>query len=406
MATLKPFRALRPDPQAVAQVASVPYDVVSAQEAQALAHQQPLSFLHVSRPEIDLPPGTDPHSDQAYEQANSAFNRVIREAPLHTDTHPSLYVYRLAQNDHEQVGVFGTFAIDEYDSGVIRRHELTRADKEDDRTRHVLALGAQTGPVYLTFRPEAAIKQALHKQTSATPLFDFTAPDGVRHTLWSVSDPERWVELFQLVPRLYIADGHHRAASASRARAVRRTANPAHDGTENYNFFLAAAFPSDELRLLPYHRLIKDLGGMDEKTFLSRISERFTISQASSAEPRPGEFAMVLSGHWHRLVPREHKPSQAIEALDVSVLQNRILDPILGIRDPRKDPRIDFMGGVRGTASLEAKVRGGEAVVAFALHPTSVNEMMAIADTGGIMPPKSTWFEPKLRDGLLNHRID
>jgi uncharacterized protein (DUF1015 family) len=407
MALVHPFRALRPPAERAAAVAAVPYDVVSTAEAAELARGNPLSFLHVSRPEIDLPEGTDMHSEEVYAKAAENFERLIAECPLETDAEPSLYVYRLRMGDREQTGLVACCSIDEYDSGLVKKHERTRPDKEDDRTRHLLALSAQTGIVFLTYRGREEIDRAVDEVAGGEPLYHFTAPDGVVHTMWRVPEPGRFVDAFERVPALYVADGHHRIASAGRARAECRAKNPAHTGDEEYNFVLAAIFAAEQLRILPYNRAVRDLNGHSPEGLLAAVRERFDVTEAAGPSPGRGEFAMYLGGKWYGLRP----PAGSVDAddpiasLDVSVLQDRLLAPVLGIADPRTDARIDFIGGIRGTAELERLVDSGAAAVAFSLHPTTLDDLMRISDAGEIMPPKSTWFEPKLRDGLVCHRI-
>lgn len=409
MATIRAFRALRPPAEKASLVSAVPYDVVNTAEARSLAAGNPLSFLHVSRPEIDLPDGTDIHSDAVYAKAAENFEKLKTEAPLFIEDTPSLYVYRLGMGNHTQTGIAACCSIDEYDSDIVRKHERTRKDKEDDRTRHMLTLRAQTGPVFLTYRGRDDINDLVIRGQQEEPLCDFTAPDGVSHMIWRVTptDRDRLIEAFNSVPLVYIADGHHRAASASRARAELRT-NPDHDGEEEYNFFLTVLFPADQLQILPYNRVVKDLNGMSPNQFLEALSRKFDIAEAVSPSPRQkSEISMYLGGRWHSLTlpSGTTNPIDPISSLDVSVLQERVLDPLLGITDVRTDKRIDFVGGIRGTAALEEMVNEGRAAVAFALYPVTVDDLMAIADAKEIMPPKSTWFEPKLRDGLLSHLI-
>jgi uncharacterized protein (DUF1015 family) len=409
MATIRAFRALRPTPENASAVSAVPYDVVNTLEARALAAGNPLSFLHVSRPEIDLADGIDIHSAEVYAKAAENFEKLKDEAPLFIEDSPSLYVYRLSMGEHTQTGIAGCCSIDEYDADIVRKHERTRKDKEDDRTRHMLSLRAQTGPVFLTYRGTDEINDLVIRAQQEDPLYDFTAPDGVTHIIWRVdaADRDRLIEAFQSVPRLYIADGHHRAASASRARAELRT-NPDHDGGEEYNFFLTVLFPADQLQILAYNRVVKELNGMSESRFLKELSEKFDIAEASSPSPtQKSAIGMYIGGRWHTLTlpAGTTTPIDPISSLDVSVLQERVLDPVLGIADVRTDRRIDFVGGIRGTAALEEMVDDGRAAVAFSLYPVTVDELMAIADANEIMPPKSTWFEPKLRDGLLSHLI-
>ena len=413
MATLIPFRALRPAPADAARIAAVPYDVVSADEARALADGNPSSFLRVSRAEIDLPPGTDPYSDQVYHKAAENFAK-LKARSLVIEPEPSVYLYKLRMGSHEQTGVAACVSLDEYDRDVIKKHERTRRDKEDDRTRHMVELGAQTGPVFLTYRASAEVDAVASQATGEAPLIDFEAVDGVRHTLWRVANAERdrLVSAFRNIPWLYIADGHHRAASAARARAELRARGgqrPSLDDGADASAMLAVAFPHDQTQILPYNRIVKDLGGLTPERFLGAVREGFEVTNgaAASATPRqPQEIAMYVGGQWYTLRSRA-KPSSGdpIASLDVSVLQDRLLTPVLAIGDVRTDKRIDFVGGARGVAELERAVNSGRAAVAFSLHPVSVEDLMAVSDANEIMPPKSTWFEPKLRDGLLIHMI-
>lgn len=408
MAVIRPFRALRPQPDRAQLVASVPYDVVNTEEARALAEGNPLSFLHVSRPEIDLPPGTDIYSETVYRKAVDNFEQLIATAPLEKETEPSLYLYRLIMGGHEQIGVVACSSIDEYDNGTIRKHERTRRDKEDDRTRHMLMLRAQTGPVFLTYRARPEIDEQVSAAIAAAPLFDLTAPDGVRHTIWRLSETDSLVKSFESVPLLYIADGHHRAASASRARAELKQQSFAHTGKEDYNYFLTVIFPDSQVRILAYNRTVQDLNGLSKEDFFAAIREQFTIADDASPEPPGrGHWSMYIDGKWYglQLSPAATLPTGTVAMLDVSILQDRLLDPILGIKDIRTDKRVDFIGGLRGTKELERLVNDGKAAVAFSLYPTTVAELLMVSDANEIMPPKSTWFEPKLRDGLLIHTI-
>jgi uncharacterized protein (DUF1015 family) len=410
MSTIRAFRAERPPKDKAAEVSAVPYDVVNTTEARLLAASNPLSFLHVSRPEIDLPDGTDIYADAVYAKGKENYDQLRRAAPLEVEATPSLYVYAQRMDDHEQTGLAACCSIDEYDADIIRKHERTRKDKEDDRTRHMITLGAQTGPVFLTYRGRDQINAIIERARQSDPVSDFTASDGVSHTIWRVADEgaQQLVEEFKQVPLLYIADGHHRAASASRARAALREQNPNHSGDEEYNYFLTVLFPADRLRILPYNRVVKDLNGMTASEFINRLTEAFTVADAETPSPaRKGDIQIYLEGRWHRLTipPDSIDVANPIASLDVSVLQERVLDPLLGIKDVRTDKRIDFVGGIRGTAALEQAVNEGRAAAAFSLYPVTVDELMAIADANEIMPPKSTWFEPKLRDGLLSHLI-
>jgi uncharacterized protein (DUF1015 family) len=411
MAMVSAFRALRPRPADAARVAAVPYDVVSTEEARALAGDNPLSFLRVSRPELELPPGTDPHSDQVYAQASSNFDRLKRSV-LVLEDEPSVYVYRLRAGAHEQTGLAACFSLDEYDRDLIKKHERTRRDKEDDRTRHMLALSAQTGPVFLVYRADGSIETALARATAKDPLFDFTAADGVVHTVWQAGESVRddLVAAFSPVPALYIADGHHRAASAARARdAIRERLSARGDptgGVLDYTTFLAVAFPHTEVQILAYNRVVKDLGPLPPARFLEAVHSRFLAKTGKAAPSHKGEIAMYLDHRWYTL-EAQASPSESgvIASLDVTVLQRELLDPVLGIKDVRTDTRIDFVGGARGTGELERLVDSGKAAIAFSLYPVGVGDLMAVSDGGVIMPPKSTWFEPKLRDGLLMHMI-
>jgi uncharacterized protein (DUF1015 family) len=392
----------------VSEVASVPYDVVNTDEARSIAADNPSSFLHVSRPEIDLPSGTDIYSDTVYRKAAENFETLIRDCPLETDSAPSLYLYRLIMGEHEQIGIAACCSIDEYDNDLIRKHERTRPDKEDDRTKHMLALKAQTGPVFLTYRARADIDTMVMETMVANALYDFKADDGIQHTIWHVPDPVRYVHEFRQVPCLYIADGHHRAASASRARAELRASNPNHTGDEEYNFFLAVIFPDEQLQILPYNRVVHDLNGMTVTEFVARVKEKFDVKEGASPEPENrGLWSMYLDGRWYGLsLPAGSlRPSGTVASLDVSVLEEQLLGPVLGIKDIRTDKRIDFVGGLRGTKELERLVNEGKAAVAFSLFPTNIADLIKVSDAGEMMPPKSTWFEPKLRDGLLIHMI-
>ena len=402
MSDIFPFAALRPTPKAAPAVASVPYDVVSTEEARALASGNALSFLHVSRPEIDMAKGADLHSPAAYDQAARAFEVLKSEAPLIVEELPSFYIYRLRMASHVQSGIAACFSIDEYDRGLIKKHEKTRPDKEEDRTRHMLAIGAQTGPVFLTYRASKRVDEVVNRVVMTSPLFDFTAPDGVRHEVWQVpaNENQSIVDAFAQIDALYIADGHHRAASAARARKVKKESVPAALVSEA-DRVLAVAFPDNQMQVLPYNRVVKDLNGMTADAFLRALDRSFTVTKGGAAEPSgKGQMAMYLAGDWYTLDVKS-----ASNLLDVDVLESQILQPLLGIQDVRTDKRIDFVGGIRGTAELEKLVSGGQAAVAFSMYPVSVKDLMRIADAGGIMPPKSTWIEPKLRDGLLSHLI-
>jgi uncharacterized protein (DUF1015 family) len=405
MASIHPFRALRPAPDRAAAVSSVPYDVVNTEEAGQLASGNPLSFLHVTRSEIDLPAGTDPYAARVYDKARENLDALRERAPLVLEESPSLYFYRLRMGAHEQTGIAGCFSVDEYESDVIKKHERTRRDKEDDRTRHIIELRAQTGVVFLVYRAHTSINAVAREVTAGEPLYDFTAPDGVRHTVWRSAPVQtrQLVDAFGTIPALYIADGHHRAASAARARAEMRTRG----GDADAATFIAVAFPDDQMQILPYNRTVKDLAGRTPECFLAALRERLTVVEGPAIPRHAGEVSMYLEGRWYTIDVSAVAPEDGsrASALDVARLQRGVLEQLLAVGDVRTDKRIDFIGGARGTSALEAAVDSGKAAVAFAMHPVTIDDLMAISDTGGIMPPKSTWFEPKLRDGLLIHLI-
>ncbi len=406
---LNPFRALRPVPELAARVAAVPYDVVNRAEAAELARGNPHSFLHVGRSDIDLPEDVDQYDPRIYAGARQALDRFIAEGTLLRDATPSLYVYRQVMDGRTQTGIVGCVHIDEYERDVIRKHEKTRQDKEDDRTRHVLTLNANAEPVFLTYRGHPAIDAQTESIVRAAPLYDFTAPDGVRHIVWRVPDPTPLVGAFGEVPCAYVADGHHRSASAWRAGQELRARRPGGPGGAEYEWFLAVLFPAEQLRILPYNRLVKDLNGLSSSNALARLARAGHVRPTDDPMPaRPGSFGFYLEGAWYLLTLDEPTidRSDPIRSLDVSLLQDRILAPILGIGDPRTDKRIDFVGGIRGTKELERRVDSGEMAIAFSLHPTTLDQLIAVSDAGQVMPPKSTWFEPKLRSGLFVHELE
>ncbi|HYT68332.1 MAG TPA: DUF1015 family protein [Vicinamibacterales bacterium] len=405
MAVIRPFRALRPAREAAAAVSSVPYDVVNTEEARQLASSNPLSFLHVTRSEIDLPSGTDPYAAAVYERAKQNLAALGAQAPLIEEDEPSLYFYRLRMGGHEQTGIAACFSVDEYEHGVIKKHERTRRDKEDDRTRHIIELRAQTGVVFLTYQASEAVDRLCRAVTSDAPIYDFRAQDGVHHTIWRVQPREstQLVDAFAQIRALYIADGHHRAASAARARAELRGRGDAGES----DTFIAVAFPDDQMNILQYNRTVKDLAGRSASAFLDAVRAVVPVTDGRATPRGKGEVAMYLDGKWHALDLSAAAPEDASRAagLDVARLQHHVLGPLLQVGDVRTDKRIDFVGGARGTSALEKAVNSGEAAVAFSMHPVTIDDLMSIADEGGIMPPKSTWFEPKLRDGLLVHTI-
>jgi len=409
MAKFLPFNGLLPTAEKVSEVAAVPYDVVNSEEAAKLTEGNMLSFLRVARPEIELDSSINIYDDRVYAKAAENFKRLCEAAPLTLDEGKHLYIYSLKMGDHRQTGILGAASTDDYDNDIIKKHEKTRKDKEDDRTRHVMTLRSHTGPVFLTYKDEEGINSAVQAVTETASLFDFTAPDGIEHQLWRVDEATsaEIAKLFDGVPALYIADGHHRGASASRGAAECRDSNPNHTGEEDYNFFLAVAFPGSQLKILPYNRAVHDLNGKSNEQFMDDVSENFAVSETS--EPiaqEPGDIRMYFDGVWYKLdCKKEISSDDVIGSLDVSILQDHLLAPVLGIDDPRTSKRIDFVGGIRGTGELEKLVNTGKAGVAFSMYPTTVEQLMAIADAGEIMPPKSTWFEPKLRDGMVCHNF-
>ncbi len=409
MATIHPFRALRPAPDAAAVVSSVPYDVVSTEEARQLSAGNPLSFLRVTRSEVDLAADTDPYSPAVYARARDNFEALRREAPLVLEESPALYLYRLRMGEHEQTGIAGCFSIDEYERDLIKKHERTRRDKEDDRTRHIVELRAQTGVVFLTYRASVAGDTVARQVAEGEPLYDFTAADGVRHTVWraGVDQTRALVDAFRAIPALYIADGHHRAASAARARTELQSRVGSVSDAADANSFIAVAFPDNQVQILPYNRIVKDLAGRSAADFLAALRAQFPVAEGPAVPPRHGKVSMYLDGRWYVIDLSGAAPADASRAsgLDVALLQQHVLERLLNVGDIRTDKRIDFVGGARGTEALARAVDSGKAAVAFSMFPVTVDDLMAIADTGGIMPPKSTWFEPKLRDGLLVHLI-
>ena len=404
MATIRPFPALRPKPELAQQICELPYDVMSSEEARQLAGNNPLSFLHVSKPEIDLPAGTDLYAPQVYAKGRENFQKLISQGALRQDRKGSFYLYRQIMGAHSQIGLVAVASCAEYLDGTIKKHELTRIDKEDDRVRHIEALSSQTGPVFLTYRSSLPIDAFINRKIEEQPSVDFIAADGVRHTSWIMDGPSIEVieREFQKIPALYIADGHHRSAAAARVYQARRN-NP------NAGWFLSVIFPHNQMQILPYNRVLKDLNGMSPAQLLEKLDGVFVIQKNTGvAKPaRKHHLGLFLEGQWHTLTFREHfaRTQDAIEKLDVTLLQKYVLAPLFGIDDPRTSKRISFVGGIRGTAELEKLVNSGAYACAFSMFPTSIEDLMAIADAGGIMPPKSTWFEPKLRDAMFCHML-
>jgi len=407
---IRPFAALRPRATTAQDVIAPPYDVVDTEEARALAAGHPDSFLHISRPEIDLPPETDPHADSVYARGAENLRRLCADGVLERERRPCFYVYRMTGAGHSQTGIAAVASVDAYDSGRIHRHELTRPDKENDRVRNIESLNAQTGPVLLAYKADAAVDTLLAAYAAGPPLFTARGQHDVVHSVWRIdgeAEIARLAAALDAVGDLYIADGHHRSAAASRVAAARRSA--AAGGEASHDFFLSVAFPDDQMQVFDYNRVVADLNGLDPGSFLAAVQRRFPVRAADGpARPeRPRSYGMYLDGRWYRLeAPPAEPTDDPVARLDVSVLQRRLIDPVLGIDDPRTDARIGFVGGVRGMAELERRVDSGRAAVAFALYPTGMRDLMAVADAGLLMPPKSTWFEPKLADGLLSHVLD
>jgi len=408
---VKPFRGLRPRPDVAVKIASPPYDVVNSQEAREMAQGNSLCFLHVVKPEIDLEPAIDLYDDRVYAKGVENLKRLVKEHMIQEDK-PSFYVYQQKMGDHVQAGVVGCVSAWDYHADLVKKHELTRAEKEADRTRHVRELNANTGPVFLTYRAQTSIDEVVNEiREQQQPVYDFTSQDGIVHTFWVVDGETRNAALqaeFQRLDCLYVADGHHRSASGANIAKERKAGNPNHTGNEDYNYFMAVLFPHDQLHIMDYNRVVQDLQGVTKDQFLAKVGETFHVELGDGLKPtQPKTFGMYLDGEWYRLVAKDgsYDPDHPVQSLDVAILQNNLLSRVLGIEDPRKDERIDFVGGIRGMQELEKRVREGW-TVAFALYPTSIEQLMAIADAGEIMPPKSTWFEPKLRSGLIIHDLE
>ena len=412
MSLIRPFKGLRPRKEFAEDVVAPPYDVLNSQEARVRAEGRPNSFLHISKPEIDLPEGTDPYDASVYDKGAENLQRLINEKILMRDEKPCYYAYRLNMEGHEQTGLVAVSNVKDYDSNRIRKHEFTRPDKEDDRTRQIDALDAQTGPVFLTYRHHPEVDAIMQMAMEANPEYDLTADDGVKHTLWVISHDEqvnKLTALFDAMDYLYIADGHHRSASASRIAAMRNKDLKEADGESAFDYFLSVIFPDNQMKILDYNRVIKDLNGLNTEQFIQKIALSFDISE--SDEPvkptHAGQFGMYMQSRWYQLdIHADNVPTDdPVGRLDVSLLANNLIDPVLGISDPRRDKRIDFVGGIRGLKELEKRVDSGEMAVAFSFYPTSLSDLMAVADANEVMPPKSTWFEPKLADGLVSHLL-
>jgi uncharacterized protein (DUF1015 family) len=415
MVKIKGLRGIRPRKELAREIASLPYDVLNSTEAHSIAAGNPYSFLHVVKSEIDLPENIDPYDEKVYRQAAKNLNNMLKKGWLIQDDQECMYVYRQIMAEHQQYGLVVAASVDDYLKGKIRIHELTREDKERDRFNHVKFTNANTGPVFLTYPAVKQIDEIINSTTRGEPTYDFIAEDGIRHTVWIVNNPDSiksLIEQFDRIPFTYVADGHHRTKSAAMVGEIRRQSNPEHTGKEEYNWFLAVFFPHNQLQILDYNRLVNDLNGLSEAEFIAQISKKFEIFPVpnhSSAKPKSAHnFGMYLKNQWYLLKAKSgiFNPHDPVESLDVSILTSNILQPILGIGDLRKDQQIDFVGGIRGLSELEKRVNSNAMAVAFALNPISVTQLMAIADAGQILPPKTTWFEPKLRSGLVIHSLD
>ena len=414
MARINPFRGLRPVPEKISEVASPPYDVMNSQEAREQVEGKPHSFLHVVKPEVDLPEDINLYDEKVYLKGKENLTKMITEGILMQDDTPCFYLYQLIMGDVKEIGLVAGASIEDYENDVIKKHEHTRADKEADRIKHVDTLNANTGPVFLTYEARDDMNNLVENLIQEDPVYDFTADDEIRHTFWKIDDEKtitKITKIFQEISYLYVADGHHRSASGTIVGQRRREANPNHTGEEEYNFFLSVIFPHNQLYVMDYNRVVKDLNGLTTEQFISNVKEKFEVSEYSNVTPyKPTEmhtFGMYIGGHWYKISAKEEiiNADDPVKSLDVAILQDNLLHPILGIGDPRKDKRIDFVGGIRGLQALANRVDDGEAV-AFSMFPTSIEQLMAIADAGKVMPPKSTWFEPKLRSGVIIHQLD
>lgn len=414
MSVIKPFRGLRPKSDMAEKVASPPYDVLNSAEARKMAEGNPYSFLHINKPEIDLPEGTDLYNEAVYKKGKENISRLITDGILVQDKKACFYVYRQIMGNHSQIGLVAGASVEEYQNDLIKKHELTRAEKEEDRVNHVNYLNAQTGPVFLTYKAQPEIDAIINTIITRSPENDFTADDAIRHTLWVVENDDEIIALqdkFASLDCLYVADGHHRSAAASRVNDMRKSESAGHTGYEEYNYFLTVIFPDDQMYIMDYNRVVKDLNGLSTDDFLLTAKEKFDLKKIDASAEKPAskhQFVMYLEHNWYELTAKEgtFNPDDPVNRLDVAILMNNLLVPVLGIGDPRKDKRIDFVGGIRGLEELKRRVDSSEMQVAFALYPTSIDDLMAIADAGEIMPPKSTWFEPKLRSGLVTHLLD
>lgn len=412
MATILPFMGIRPHKEYVRKIASPPYDVVSSKEARILAQNNPMSYLHISRPEIDLPSDIDEHDVQVYIKGKENYHMFKAKGWLKKDDKKCFYFYKQHMGNHTQIGIVCVASCDDYDNDIIKKHELTRQDKEDDRTKHIDTIGANTEPVFFTYKANNQIDALISNYIQLAPFeYEFQSDDGVIHTFWVCSDNtliDQLIRLFADIQYLYVADGHHRSAAASRVRKIRQKNNPYHKGNEEYNYFLTVCFPDNQMNIMPYNRVVKDLNGLSKQEFLIKIKEKFDVCESDISLPvAPHQFCMYLDGQWFLLTAKSNIiTADPVKSLDVSILQDNILYPLLSIVDPRKDKRINFIGGIKGTQELKRVVDSKEYAVAFSLYPISVKQIMDIADSGNILPPKSTWFEPKLKSGLFVHELE
>lgn len=408
MVIIKPFKGIRPKKGLEKKIASLPYDVLDTEEAKKIAKGNKYSYLHISKPEIDFQ-WINPYSNEVYQKGKENFEKFIKEGYLIQDKEEHLYIYKQKMGKHEQIGLVACVSCEEYDNNIIKKHELTRKDKEDDRTRHIEVLKANDEPVFLTYKAKKEIDKIIAKIIKEKEEYKFISNDKIKHTFWVIKDKKiinSLIKEFEKINYLYISDGHHRIASASRVRKIFKEKNPNHNGKEEYNYFLAVIFPHNQLKILPYNRVVKDLNGLSEKEFLEKVKEEFEIIGKAKSPKKSKQFSMYLNKKWYLLKPKQYNKDELIESLDVSILQNKLLNKVLGIKNPREDKRINFVGGIKGIKELEKKVNSKEFAVAFSLYPISIEEIIKIADSGKIMPPKSTWFEPKLRSGLFVHSLD
>ncbi|GAB4186048.1 MAG: DUF1015 family protein [Calditrichia bacterium] len=418
MAVVRPFKAVRPRKELAEKVAAPPYDVLDSKEAREMAKDNPYSFLHINKPEIDLPEDVNLYDEAVYQKGKENFEKFMKEGILVQDDQPCFYIYKQVMGSHSQIGLVAAASVEDYENDIIKKHELTREDKENDRLKHIETLSAQTGPVFLTYPAKNTIDSMVeHFISNNEPEYDFVSEDKfatVRHTFWVIKDAdiiEALIQEFSQIPYLYVADGHHRSAAATRYKQKRQKENANHTGNEEYNFFLTVIFPHNQMQILDYNRVVKDLNGMSKEEFLKKLEELFVIESNGNNAYKPvkaHEFGMYLDNTWYKLTAKEgvFNPNDPVDRLDVNILQKNVLHPMLGIENPRKDKRIDFVGGIRGMSELEKRVNSGDWALAFSLFPTSIEDLMIIADAGLIMPPKSTWFEPKLKSGVAIHLVD